>query len=470
MKYTVRFKLDVKSNVYVSKKRGNDAEPYYQISAIIRINGARELHYSLGYSAVKSAWFAHPAEATKGDGHRTCGIHKNHTAKQKNRIVQYAEINKAIDLVEAKLLSLSNKVTDISKEDLIAALNEELGKSPQNKKIYTCQMQKETQNKDLWVLSELYCMDKTISDGRNKTRRNAMNHFKNFEIKRGHSINFPDCNAKLLTEFQVFLKEDDGRDYDYIKDAKCRPAKKNRNTMSKILSTTKHFFRWARRQHEINDFGNIYDYQVPSTMYGDPVTLTRDEKRQLNKYHFDDPMLELYRDLFVFQCSIGARVSDFFGLKYENLQRHGGRWCIKYLPKKTKNTTSIECRIPLSNNAYSIFQKYEQTDREPKTPLFPFPKNPQTINKNLKKIFEIAGLDRTVTVYNKDGDAEYVPLYSLAKSKFARSCFIDILVGEGETDSNICTMSGHTPGSKAFHRYHTSLKIERQNRAVEFLD
>ncbi len=82
----------------------------------------------------------------------------------------------------------------------------------------------------------------------------------------------------------------------------------------------------------------------------------------------------------------------------------------------------------------------------------------------------MAGIDRIVTVYNKDGEAEYVPLYSLAKSKFARSCFIDTLVGEGQTDNLIATMSGHKFGSSAFHRYHTSLKAEQQNRAVELLD
>jgi site-specific recombinase XerD len=469
MDYSLRFRLDVKNNVYVSKKNGS-TEPYYQISAMIRINKNREIHYSLGYSAQKSAWFANPNEAGKGDGNRICGIHKNHTAKKKNRIVQYAEVNRAIDLVSGKLLSIANKVGDISKEDLIETLNMELGKSPRKKPKETEPEKDDVPGKDLWILSELYCIDKTVSEGRNKTRRNAMNHFKNFETKRGRSITFPDCNAKLLTDFEVYLKEDDSKNYWHIENAKYRPTKKNRNSISKILSTLKHFFTWVRRQYEINDFGNVRDYKVPPTMYGDPITLTIDEKRQLCLYNFDDKDLELYRDLFVFQCSIGARVSDLFKLKYENLQKDRGKWCIKYLPKKTKNTTSIECRVPLTKNAYSIFKKYKLKQHETKTPLFPFPKNPQTLNKNLKKIFKMAGLDRMVTVYNKDGETEYVPLFSLAQSKFARSCFIDILVGKGETDNIISTMSGHTPGSKAFHRYHTSLKAEQQNRAIKWLD
>ena len=47
MKYNLRFKLDVKKNVYISKKVVTSAEPYYQISAIITINKKREI--SSGY-------------------------------------------------------------------------------------------------------------------------------------------------------------------------------------------------------------------------------------------------------------------------------------------------------------------------------------------------------------------------------------------------------------------------------------
>ena len=124
MEYSIRYRLDVKNNAYVSKKNGS-TEPYYQISAIIRVNGTREIHYSLGYSAQKSAWFSKAEDALKGDGNRSCGIHKNHTAKKKTRLVQYSDVNRAIDLVSAKLLSLSNKVKDVSRDDLIRALDEE---------------------------------------------------------------------------------------------------------------------------------------------------------------------------------------------------------------------------------------------------------------------------------------------------------------------------------------------------------
>jgi len=134
MEYSIRFRLDIKKNVYVSKKAVG-MEPYYQISAIIRINRKQEIHYFTGYSAQKSAWFSSRDEATRGDGNRSFGIHKNCTAKKRTRMVQYAEVNRALDLVSGKLLSLSQKIEDISKEDLVKTLDREIGKTERAAKI-----------------------------------------------------------------------------------------------------------------------------------------------------------------------------------------------------------------------------------------------------------------------------------------------------------------------------------------------
>ena len=147
-----------------------------------------------------------------------------------------------------------------------------------------------------------------------------------------------------------------------------------------------------------------------------------------------------------------------------------GEWCIRYMPSKTKESTAIACRIPLTPRALQIVRKYNMESPHPKMPLFDFPKHSQTYNDNLKKVFQKAGLDRTVVVYNAYDEAEFKPLYELAMSKFARSSFIDTLVGHGVTDNIICTMSGHAAGSKAFHRYHNSMKNKQQSDAVALLD
>ena len=470
MEYTIRFRLDIKKNVYVSKK-AVCMEPYYQISAIIRINRKQEIHYFTGYSAQRAAWFSSRDEATRCDGNRSFGIHKNYTAKKRTRIVQYAEVNRVLDLISGKLLSISQKIENVSKEDLVKILDGEIGKTKVATKAQEeSHIEKSVQEENpFWTLAALFCKDATVSQGRNNTRINAMNHLKHFETWRKKEIAFETCDAKMLTDFQCYLQKDEGQ-MGACKNPVHRTRKKNRNSIAKIMTVAKHFFKWCRKQYGITECGNIADYQVPTAMYGDPITLTLQEKRQLLEYRSENKDLELIRDLFYFQCSVGCRVSDFFNLKYENVVTEKDGKSLYYCPKKTKDVTAISCRIPLSPKAVEILEKYREADATPQTPLFCFPKNKQTYNECLKRLFKAANLNRIVQICNAYGEVEYKPLYELAKSKFARSCFIDVLVGQGVTDNIIATMSGHTAGSKAFHRYHNSLKEEQQNRAVALLD
>ena len=470
MECLIKFRLDVKKNVYVSKRDIN-TEPYYQISAIITFNKKQTIHYYTGYTAQKSAWFGNVTEALKCDGNRTYGIHKNNYAKHKGSMVMYSVVNKKLDLLASRLSILSSERKTITRDELIEILDREIGKK---KNVVETEILHPTINSDdanqLWTLAELFYLDMSVSLGRRKTRMNAINHFKNFEIYRKRGITFAQSNMRLMTEFQIYLVQDEGQLNDNKKSKSHHARKKGRNTIAKILTTIKYFYKWCRVQYGVDDMGNVADYKVPAERYGDPVTLTLEEKRRLLEADLDDECLEYTRDMFYFQCSIGCRVSDFFRLKYENFIYDDGCWCIRYRPNKTKESSGLDCRIPLSPKALAILEKYRKDDTVPKMPLFDFPKYSQTYNDNLKRVFQKAGIDRIVVTYNAYDEAEYKPLYELAKSKFARSSFIDTLVGWGVSVNIIATMSGHTAGSKAFHRYHNSLKNKQQNDAVALLD
>lgn len=470
MEISVRFKLDIKRNAYVAKKN-TGKEPTYQICAIIRLNRKNEINYFTGYRAEKGAWFKDATEAKSGDKRRICGIHKGSYAYKKHNIVNYSEVNKTLDLISGKVSELSIEREDISKDELIEILDKMTGKYKEEKNIDN--EDKDATNSEqpvsLWHYADLYCYDESVSDGRRKTRSNAMQHLKNFERHRREGITFESCNAKLLTDFQLYLQQDEGQS---TTNAAHKTRKKSNNTISKIMGVIKPFFKWCRIQYGINSYGNIADYQAPTQKYGDPITITQDEKRQLFDFKLEDKDkgLEWTRDLFCFQCSVGMRVSDFFALKYENISKINGRLFIRYCPKKTKDITAIDCHIPLTLNAQKILDKYHVPNATLKTPLFPFPKHPQTYNDNLKLLFKVVGLTRTVMVYNAYGKAEYKPIYELAKSKFGRSNFIDTMVSKGVSDNIIATMSGHVAGSKAFHRYHNSQKEAQQIAAVALLD
>ena len=315
----------------------------------------------------------------------------------------------------------------------------------------------------------MFCIDTSVTNGRNKTRINTINHLRRFEKQRGKEITFADCNAKLLTDFNVFLDQDEGQN-DTTLHPRRRARKKRQTTISKIMICIKQFFKWCRKHYGITDYGNIEDYTAPPAHYGDPIIITQEEKRKLWNTEFEDADLEYTRDLFYFQCSIGCRISDYFQLTYGNVVDEDGQLCVYYCPDKTAKSTSIVCRIPLTTNAANVLNKYRIEDAPPQTPLFHFPKHSQTYNRQLKRMFKAAGLDRKVVTYNSYNQMEIKPLYDIAISKFARSNFVDTMVGNGVPDNITGTMSGHISGSRAFHRYHNRQKSQQQNEAIAMLD
>ena len=476
MKYNLRFKLDVKKNVYISKKVVTSAEPYYQISAIITINKKR-INYYTGFSAQENAWFNTIAD----DGKHTYGVRKGCNAKKGAHVVPYSDVNRALNVITATMLTLSTQQEELTKEIIVEALNEALGKTARNKpkdvevvsaepEITESPEPEEQEEKNLfWVLAEMFCIDTSVTNGRNKTRINTINHLRRFEKQRGKEITFADCNAKLLTDFNVFLDQDEGQN-DTTLHPRRRARKKRQTTISKIMICIKQFSKWCRKHYGITDYGNIEDYTAPPAHYGDPIIITQEEKRKLWNTEFEDADLEYTRDLFYFQCSIGCRISDYFQLTYGNVVDEDGQLCVYYCPDKTAKSTSIVCRIPLTTNAANVLNKYRIEDAPPQTPLFHFPKHSQTYNRQLKRMFKAAGLDRKVVTYNSYNQMEIKPLYDIAISKFARSNFVDTMVGNGVPDNITGTMSGHISGSRAFHRYHNRQKSQQQNEAIAMLD
>ncbi len=83
---------------------------------------------------------------------------------------------------------------------------------------------------------------------------------------------------------------------------------------------------------KINPFDQ---YQIAQPMYGDPFFLNIEERDKV--YYADlsalDPCYAVYRDVFMFQCLIGCRVSDLNSLTKANLVDG----CIEYIPQKTKH-------------------------------------------------------------------------------------------------------------------------------------
>ena len=97
-----------------------------------------------------------------------------------------------------------------------------------------------------------------------------------------------------------------------------------------------------------------------------------------------------------------------------------------------------------------ILEKYKDL---PGQQLLPFTSQ-QQYNRDIKTMFEKAGLDRIVTVINpKTREEEKKRLCDIASSHLARRTFIGNLYKETPDPNIIGKMSGHKEGSRAFSRY-----------------
>lgn len=188
-------------------------------------------------------------------------------------------------------------------------------------------------------------------------------------------------------------------------------------------------------------------YSFGNCVYGTPYYISLEERNHL--YNFDlsaRPSLAVQRDIFVFQCLTGCRVSDLLKLTRGNLIDGG----IEYVPIKTREERGATVRVPLNAIAAEIVERYEDKSR---AALLPFVSS-QKYNDAIKEAFTLAGLTRPVTILDPQTRQEVQkPLNEIASSHLARRTFVGNLYKQVKDPNLIAKLSGHAEGSRAFARY-----------------
>jgi integrase len=204
-------------------------------------------------------------------------------------------------------------------------------------------------------------------------------------------------------------------------------------------------------------------YSIGGPVYGTPYYITVEERNAL--YNFDlssRPALAVQRDIFVFQCVIGCRVSDLLKLTRDNLVKGG----IEYIPRKTSNERGETVRVPLNSVAAEIVERYKDENR---AALLPFISS-QKYNEAIKEAFTLAGLTRPVTILDPMTRQETQrPLNEIASSHLARRTFVGNLYKQVRDPNLIAKLSGHVEGSRAFARYR-SIDEEMRQDLVKLLE
>ena len=290
-----------------------------------------------------------------------------------------------------------------------------------------------------------------ISNQRRKNTEVVLRSLLRYEAYTGERLFLDTISADDLRGFEAYIRNEAeivARNPDLLKT--CPESRtieaRSENTIISRLEITRAVTLWAVKSGHTqnNPFAR---YSFGNCVYGTPYFLTVEERNHL--YSFDlskRPALAVQRDIFVFQCLTGCRVSDLLKLTRGNLIAGG----IEYVPIKTREERGATVRVPLNSIATEIVDRYQDESRNA---LLPFV-SAQKYNDAIKEAFTLAGLTRPVTVLDPQTRQEVQrPLNEIASSHLARRTFVGNLYKQVKDPNLIAKLSGHAEGSRAFARY-----------------
>lgn len=240
---------------------------------------------------------------------------------------------------------------------------------------------------------------------------------------------------------------------------------KGENSVIELIKHLRSYFSWLYEQnYTTND--PFKGMTIGTQHYGKPYYITIDERNRIAEadlpnlwkrmpysdkigLHYSLETLIQQRDIFVFQCFVGCRISDLMKLTGKNIING----VLQYYPHKTKDdgAEAMMASVPLHPKALALVEKYKSVD--PKGRLFPFISS-QKYNDAIKLIFTMTGITREVVVRNPTtGEFETRHINEIASSHLARRTFVGNAYLKAPDPNIIGAMSGHAEGSKAFRRY-----------------
>ena len=313
---------------------------------------------------------------------------------------------------------------------------------------------KKEYEKTFFDVIDIYLAAHKLSDNRLKNFKVLVRCLHRFELykkaeeSRGFILSFANLTPEILRQLETFLLDEKAV---FLHHPEIYEKYRFRA-----------FVLWAiDNGHTTNN--PFKHFTIGEIVYGTPIYITNEERTQLFEADLSvNKEVEIQRDIFIFHCFIGCRVSDLFKMTYQNIIGDS----IEYIQRKTKEDRPITVRVPLSKTAIALIDKYREEGRES---LFPF-STEQHYNRKIKEAFRLAGLDRIVTVPDQRTRAEvHKPIYEIASSHMARRTFIGNIYKKVKDPNMVSALSGHKEGSKAFARYRT-IDDEMKKEMIGFLE
>lgn len=302
-----------------------------------------------------------------------------------------------------------------------------------------------------------------------EVQRKSLIRFQNFKRLTQPSFNLTieGFNIPVLREYEDFLRNEHIYVHTFPTILKNAPLtlnlrQKSQNSISNRFKYIRSIYNWAIKTGRLA-VNPMQGFTVASEIYGTPFYLTIEERKQLEEFDFsNDPRLGMHRDLFVFHCCIGCRVSDLVSFTRDNIVGNQ----LHYIARKTKEGRPITIQVPLNSTALRLLEKYKEHGGDrlfPETAYFSY-------NADIKRMLKIAGIDRHVVVIDqKTRESVSRPIYEVASSHMARRTFIGNVYKKFKDQNMVSALTGHKPGSTAFVRYR-EIDDEMKQEMVDAID
>lgn len=269
-----------------------------------------------------------------------------------------------------------------------------------------------------------------------------------FEKYSGVNISFNLIDEKFESEFQYFSFENLGH---------------VNNTYAKSIRSLKTFLKWSTKR------GYNENLKFESIKYKeeliDVLVLTEEEIEKLESVCLKTKKLKVVRDAFLFSILTCQRYGDIYTLRHEEIVEEKGKTYWENYQNKGSRTTKVV--IPLSDKAKELISRQPGNLNLPEERVFVTP-NISDFNQTLKKVCELAGIDRKITIRRNAGKSQRTtsgPKWKFITSHCGRRSGISYLLSKGIDIETVRRISGHAD-FRAMRPY-MSLNKEFLNQKIE---
>lgn len=172
----------------------------------------------------------------------------------------------------------------------------------------------------------------------------------------------------------------------------------------------------------------------------DDIHLDQQELDKMYRHNFHNKTLDIVRDWFIIDCYLGLRVSDIQLLNARNFTND--------MVTIVNEKTDTKVVVPLRPEVKAILKKWKGLP--PKI-------TDQEINRSIKEVAELAGINDTVLYFlTKGGERKdyYLKKYEMVSCHTARRSFITNLLEAGVPDNQVMHLAG-------IKKHHTLLRYKK---------